>query len=164
MTGVGRPRPPRLAGRLEQAIGALIPPDRCRSTPPVTLPVAALPSVRPPTAAGFVLDIARMDASGRFTCAALLRELGWLPGRPVALTTLPDAVVVSADDRQAATTVGKRGELALPAASRASTGLHHDARIVLVAVPARDLLIVHPPTLLAGLLAAHYAAAGGSRP
>ena len=51
--------------------------------------------------------------------------------------------------------VGSRGELTLPTAARTLAGLAADAQIVLVAVPAWDLLIVDPPVLLVRLLAEH---------
>jgi hypothetical protein len=52
--------------------------------------------------------------------------------------------------------VGSRGELTLPASARMLAGLNVQARIVLIAVPTEGLLIVHPPALIAQLLAAHY--------
>ncbi len=60
--------------------------------------------------------------------------------------------------------VGTRGEIAVPAPARTSAGLHRDTRVAIVAVPRRQVLIVHPPALLTGLLAAHYLATGADQP
>ncbi|GFJ93366.1 hypothetical protein [Phytohabitans rumicis] len=97
----------------------------------------------------------RLDASGRFCSRFLLRVLAWAPGHRVDLRVGVDAVVIAscAAGRQA---VGSRGELTLPVSARILAGLDMQARVVLVAVPAQDLLIVHPPVLVARLLAGHY--------
>jgi hypothetical protein len=99
--------------------------------------------------------VARLDASGRFCSRSLLAALAWAPGHRVGLRVGVDAVVIAscAAGRQA---VGRRGELTVPVAARMLAGLDVVAGVVLVAVPARDLLIVHPPALVARLLAGHY--------
>jgi hypothetical protein len=157
MNGVGpSAKPP--AGRSEQLIGALVPPTTRRSAPPVPLDVPALPQLRLPADAcsePFLLDVASLDASGRFCSRTLLAALAWSPGHRVDLRIGVDAVVIGsrADGRQA---VGSRGELTLPASARMLAGLAVEARVVLVAVPTQELLIVHPPALIARLLAGHY--------
>ncbi|GAA4722212.1 hypothetical protein [Phytohabitans rumicis] len=150
----GKPAAPRP----ERLIGALVPPAMRRSAPPIPLTVPALPRLSLPADARsepLLLDVARLDASGRFCSRSLLAALAWAPGERVDLRVGVDAVVIasSAAGRQA---VGSRGELTLPVSTRMLAGLTMEAQVVLVAVPTRDLLIVHPPPLIARLLAAHY--------
>jgi hypothetical protein len=146
-------------GRREQLIGALVPPVVRRSAPPVPLVAAMLPALGLPTAdAGFLLlDVSRLDGSGRFCARGLLQALGWGPGHRVDLAVVGDAVVIggSATGRQA---VGCRGELAVPAAARSLSGLAGDTRVVLVAAVGQDVLVVHPQATVLRLLADHYAA------
>ena len=157
MNGMGPSAEP-IAGRPERLIGALVPPPTRRSAPPVPLEVPALSRLDLPADARpepFLLDVARLDASGRFCSRSLLTALAWAPGHPVDLKIDIEAVVIGTcgAGRQA---VGSRGELTLPMSARMLAGLDADARVVLVAVPVRDLLIVHPPALIARLLAEHY--------
>ncbi|WP_204010274.1 hypothetical protein [Virgisporangium aurantiacum] len=146
------------AARPEQLIGALVPPATRRSAPPVPLSVPALPGLSLPADAGsnlFLIDVARLDASGRFCSHSLLAALAWPPGHRVEVRVGVDAVVFgsSAAGRQA---VGSRGELTLPVSARMLAGLDAQARVALFAVPREGLLIVHPPALIAHLLAEHY--------
>jgi hypothetical protein len=103
----------------------------------------------------FVLDATRLDASGRFCTRSLPATLARSPGQRVDLRIGADMVVITscADSRQA---VRSRGELTLPVSARALAGLDRQTRIVLIAAPAQNLLIVHPPTLIARLLTDHY--------
>jgi hypothetical protein len=99
--------------------------------------------------------VARLDASGRFCSRSLLTALAWTPGHRIDLQVGADAVVIhsSASGRQA---VGSRSELTLPISARRLAGLDAQPHVLLVAVPTRDLLIAHPPALIAHLLAEHY--------
>jgi bifunctional DNA-binding transcriptional regulator/antitoxin component of YhaV-PrlF toxin-antitoxin module len=157
MNGMDPSREP-VTGRPEQLIGVLVPPSIRRSTPPVPLGLPALPqlSVRAGTGSEpFLLDVARLDASGRFCSRSSLAALAWTPGHRVDLRVGADVVVIGscAAGRQA---VGSRGELTLPVSVRTLAGLDIQARVVLVAMPTQDLLIVHPPPLIARLLAEHH--------
>lgn len=148
------------AGRAEQVVGALIPAGTRRATPTAPLITAMLPlPVLPPVdgSSSFLLDMARLDASGRFSSRGLLRALGWLPGHRVDTVVAGDAVVFggSATGRQM---VGCRGELAVPAAARSLIGLTEDVRVVVVATVDPDLLLVHSHATVVRLLAEHYTA------
>lgn len=149
-------------GRPEQLIGALVPSATRRSAPPVPLGLPALPRLSLPADAfeSFLLDVARVDASGRFCARSLLAALAWTPGHRVDLRVGADVVVIGSS-LQGRQTVGSRSELTLPVAARTLAGLDAQALVVLVAVPTRDLLIVHPPQLISRLLAEHYAAQPG---
>jgi hypothetical protein len=156
MSGVGSSR--STAARPEQLIEALVPPVRRRSAPPVPVEIPVLPKLGVPDdirSELYLLDVVRLDASGRFCSRSLLAALAWSSGHRVGLRVGVDAVVIGscATGRHA---VGSRGELTLPVSARVLAGLDMAARVVLVAVPARDLLIAHPPALVARLLAAHH--------
>ncbi|MEV7630261.1 hypothetical protein [Actinoplanes sp. NPDC089786] len=140
-------------GRLDEPIAALIPPALPRSLP-APLDIAALtppPRPHPP----LQLDIARLDASGRFTSRPLLRALGWSPADALVLHVGDDAVVLTPDG-SGTVIVGSRGEIAIPAPVRTMAGLDRDPTVALVAAIDRDTLTVHPVALLARLLTAHY--------
>ena len=103
-----------------------------------------------------LLDMARLDASGRFCSRGLLRAPGWQPGHRVDAVVVGDAVVFggSVTGRQA---VGSRGEPAVPAAARSLIGLGDGPGVVLAAAVDEDLLVVHSHAAVARLLAEHYA-------
>jgi hypothetical protein len=86
-----------------------------------------------------------------------MRALGWLSRRRVDMSVSDHAVTFTAAE-SGRLAVGQRGELAVAASARVSAGLDRDAQVVLVAVPSRAMLVVHPPALVASLLAGHYAA------
>lgn len=154
MGGVG---PSDAEGRLEHAVEALIPPVRRRAGPPEPLVVPPLPPpATPGMAEALVLDVARLDASGRFTSRVLMGALRWRPGQRLELIATDHGAVFTpaADGRQA---VGRRGELAVPVSARVSAGLDHEAQVLLVAAPGRAMLLVHSIALVARLLTAHYA-------
>jgi hypothetical protein len=149
MSGVGSSAGPG-AQRREQMIGALVPPATRRVSPVVPLVEVMLPRLALPTdinRGSVVLDQARLDASGRFSARNLLRGLCWLPGHRVDAAVVGEAVVFggSVTGRQ---TVGSRGELAVPAAARTLAGFDRGSPVLLVAVPDRDVLIVHSYALL----------------
>lgn len=155
MKGMGRFSPLAAGGRLEHAIGALIPPVLPRSAPPAPVVVPVLAATRARRPEPFVLDMARLDASGRFTCRPLLRALDWLPDQPLHVTANADSVLFTAS-AHGRSRVGRRGDLAIPAPARAMAGLDQQPQVVLVAVLDQAMLIVHPATLVARLLADHY--------
>ncbi|WP_306215625.1 hypothetical protein [Actinoplanes sp. RD1] len=108
-----------------------------------------------------LLDMARLDASGRFSARVLLRVLGWTAQQRVDLTVAGDALIIgsSPTGRQK---IGVRGELAVPGSTRAMLGLDEDPRVVLVAALDSRVLVVHPHTVVAQLLAGHYRREGVS--
>jgi hypothetical protein len=157
MKSMGEPGPAGTRGRLEHGIEALLPPARQRPTPPTSVALPTLVptrSRRPVTR--FVLDMAFLDASGRFTSRPATSALRWLSGQPLAMTVTDEAVIFTAAADGTAV-VGSRTEIAVPAPARVTAGLDRTRQVALVAVPAQRMLLVHPPALLAALLAAHYA-------
>jgi hypothetical protein len=57
--------------------------------------------------------------------------------------------------------VGSRGELPLPAAARTMCGIVAGQPVLLIAFPAHDLLVIHPASTVAQLLADLHAQAIG---
>jgi hypothetical protein len=75
------------AGRAEQLIGALVPPAARRSAPVVPLVAPMVPLLGLPAGAGsssLLLDMARLDASGRFCSRGLYER--WAGDRVIAST------------------------------------------------------------------------------
>lgn len=86
----------------------------------------------------------------------VLRALGWQPGQRLAMDALHGLIVVAAvpDGPYA---VDGRSAIGLPAPLRRLCGIAPDPPVVLAAVAAEEVLLVHPPAMLTGLLARHYA-------
>ena len=139
----------------EQLIGALIPaplPDRPRPGP---APMPALPTPRPPAGASpneILLGVARPDHSGRVTERGLLRALRWDPGHRISIHPY-DGMLVIASARAGQHVVGSRGELPLPASARQMCAIAPGQPLLLAALVARDLLVIHPASTVARLLA-----------
>ncbi|MFE9205416.1 hypothetical protein [Micromonospora sp. NPDC007230] len=147
----------------EQLIGAVIPTPLPRpAPPPAPMPAlpAALPSAREPVD-DIVFDVARPDADGRVAARALLRALSWPSGHRLHVDVTDGLLLIAAvpDGTHA---VGARGALPLPAAARQMCGITPHQVVLLAAIPARDLLIVHPSNTITRLLAdLHTAVLGG---
>lgn len=114
------------------------------------LPLASVPSPRPPGAA--VYGMAAMDCRGRIADQAVLRALGWPPGTPTDVRTSGGIVIVAAGAGDAGT-VTTHGHLRLPAAIRHRLGLQPGDRVLLVGRPTEARLIIYPPAALDELLA-----------
>jgi hypothetical protein len=162
MKTMDAPSLPGTRGRLEHGIEALLPPARQRPVPPVPLALPTLVPLRSrPSVTPFVLDMAHLDASGRFNSRPATSALRWLPGQPLEMTVTDEAVIFTAAATDGTAVVGSRGEIAVPAPAKVTAGLDQTQQVALVAVPDQAMLIVHPPALLAALLAAHYASGAG---
>lgn len=137
----------------ERLVDALVPsaePNHSGIAPAV-LPV--LPAARLPTggAAGLLLDVARLDRSGRLSARGLLRALNWRPGHRLDIDVLHGAVVVTATatGRHA---VGGRGELALPLATRQMCAITPGPPVILAASIPDEVLLIYPASTVAQLI------------
>jgi hypothetical protein len=111
---------------------------------------------------GVLLDVARLDRSGRMSVRGLLKALGWRAGQKVDVDVVDGAVVFrsTATGRHA---IGGRGELVVPAAVRQLCSIHTDQPVLLAAYPPVDLIIIHTVATVARLLAdRHLHLLGGS--
>ncbi|MGC5054702.1 hypothetical protein ACLQ2S_24990 [Micromonospora sp. DT48] len=82
---------------------------------------------------------------------ALLRALGWPSGHRHHIDVADGLLLITArpDGTYA---VGARGALPLPVAARQMCGIHPHQVVLLAAIPARDLLVVHPSNTITRLL------------
>jgi hypothetical protein len=140
----------------ERLLTAVIPRPLPRPAP-TEHPVPALPQPHLPTgSARLLIGMARVDRSGRVCQRRLLWALGWSSGQPVQVSVVHRSILVAADPT-GLSTVGSRGEVALPAAARAWCGIAVDESVVLAAAVADDVLVVHPAATVAALLAEYHA-------
>ena len=146
----------------ERLIGMVVPRPLSRpAPPPAVLPV--LPARHLPfDLDGMLLDVARLDRSGRLSARTMLRSLAWPPGRRLNIDVC-DAAIIVASSATGRHTVDRRGDLALPAAARRMCGIGTDQPVVLVAYPSAGLIVVHPAATVAALIAElhHRLAVGG---
>ncbi|WP_433869261.1 hypothetical protein [Saccharopolyspora sp. CA-218241] len=148
----------------EDVVAGLVPPvgqeRREAGRVPVrsALPVTAVAEAVP---VEFVHGMGRVDASGRVLDREVLRALGWRPGQPLAMRAVPGSVVLWPDPL-AVHGVSPRSCVVLPAAVRAGSGLRCGDRVLLVADPGREVLVVHALVVVeAALRPVHTGLVGG---
>jgi hypothetical protein len=112
-----------------------------------------LPEPRAPD--GLLLGVAAIDHSGRFGDRLLITELGWQPGDQIDVEVLPGAAVLRRSPH-GRFQVDSRGHVFLSTAIRTVLGVPVGGRVVLLAVPERNLLMIHPPQVVGALLAGRY--------
>ena len=138
---------PTFSAISEQLITAVVPPPSARPAPEAAL-LPMLPDRRLPIEAHHVplLDLARLDRSGRVSARALLKLLGWRPGHRLTVDAVRGALVLT-PAAHGAHLVGSRCDLALPFAPRTLCGISDS--VVVAAYPAHDLMVVHPVATVA---------------
>ncbi len=127
----------------------------------------ALPArVQLPTvvnAAELLLGMAVPSRCGRVAAQHILRALGWQPGRCLDIHPHRGVLVIASADG-GRHRVGSRGALPLPASVRRMCGIGHGEPVLLAALVAHGLVVVHPVGVVARLLAdLHVEVAGGDR-
>ncbi|NLU77820.1 AbrB/MazE/SpoVT family DNA-binding domain-containing protein [Micromonospora sp. HNM0581] len=107
--------------------------------------------------------MARPDRSGRVTERGLMGALRWSSGHRIDIYPQRGMLVIaSAPAGQHA--VGSRGELPLPASVRQMCAILPGQPLLLAALVAHDLLVIHPASSVARLLAdLHTQVIGGRR-
>jgi len=118
------------------------------------LPIPLMPVRSTPET---VYGLAVIDCHGRTADRIVLHALGWRPGRPVALSIIGGSVLAVPDDR-ADVAISVDGYLRLPIGLRRRCGLTTGDRVLLVADPPADRLLIHPPAALDAVLGAHHTA------
>jgi hypothetical protein len=149
----------------ERLIAALVPNavERPESVPAAPVPLLpALARVQHAGPAALLVATARIDGSGRVCERLVLRALGWQPGQRLAMDALHGLIVVAAVP-DGPCVVDGRGAVGLPAPLRRLCGIKPGPPVVLAAVVAAQVLIVHPPTMLTELVARHYTSLLGGR-
>jgi hypothetical protein len=137
----------------ERPVGLFVPPE-----------VVARPAVTPrparsPTPMRLVPGMAAVDHSGRVRDTVVFGVLGWEPGGRTEVGVRAE-VLLMRRVQQGGAVIDARGRVFLPVAARAQLGIAVGERLLVVAVPDRDLLIVHRLSVVTALLAGHYADEG----
>jgi hypothetical protein len=100
-----------------------------------------------------VVGVTALDADGRIADRVVMGALGWRPGTRVRVALAGGSLMVTADSAGQREVSG-RGHLHLPAPMRHACALTAGDRVLLVAVPSRGVLAVHPPAALGALIPA----------
>ncbi|MDI5979850.1 hypothetical protein [Amycolatopsis magusensis] len=117
--------------------------------PPVPM---GLPPLRELTAAdGPRLSIALMDGAGRLQDRGAVAALGWRPGDRLLFTLVSRSVVIRRRP-DGVFLMPRKPYVALPAPVRRACGALAGSRLLLVADPAQDVLIVHPEAAVQAML------------
>ena len=125
----------------------------------------ALPAPRQPGDASpdeVLIGTARPNRSGRVTERGLLRALRWDPGHRIAINA-QDQMLVIASARAGEHVVGSRGELPLPTSARQMCAIAPGQPLLLAALAAHDLLVIHSASTVARLLTDLHAQVIGGR-
>lgn len=142
----------------ERLIGALIPDalgPRANSLPapmPMLPTLHRLDHVAP---VSLLVSTCRMDRSGRIHERLLLRELGWEPGDRVDMDTIHGMILI-ATTPTGPHTIDHRGAIKLPATLRRLCNITYGPPLVLAAAIPEQVMVVHPATVVADMLASHY--------
>jgi hypothetical protein len=151
---------PRHRPASEQLIAPLLPSMPSWPTP-VPAPLPVLPSL-PVSLDGLVIDMASPDTSGRISARRALTALNWASGHRVDVAVVAGLLVIgSAADGQYV--VAPRGMIKLPAAARRLVGIAPGDAVLLAACPTADVLVAHPPGMVAGWLRREFADRSGAR-
>lgn len=138
----------------ERPVPLFVPPLGHRSQPPAAIPVPPVPVTYPEPS--LALGMATLTTDGRVREKNLIeRDLGWGPGDRTTARLVADGIAIRrTEDGEAQ--IDSRGQILVPAASRAMRGITVGCRVVLVAIPERGVLVVHSADLVAALLVKHY--------
>lgn len=137
----------------EQPVPLFVPPERASRRTPAPVAVSTVPVSYPPQT--LQLGIATLNADGRVREKKLIADdLGWQAGDHTTTRLMPDGVIVQlapvGGDR-----IDPRHQVLVPAGPRALYDIRAGSRVLLVASPEHQLLIVHPTSFVAALLARH---------
>lgn len=110
-----------------------------------------MPSLR---TAEVACEVTSIDKVGRLAVPGLLKYLAWKPGITVSLSEKGGLLLLTPDP-QGAQVVTKAWHVCLPARVRHWHRLAKGTRLLLVADPLYNHLIVHPPAALDGVAQLH---------
>jgi len=106
--------------------------------------------------------MARLDKSGRIRAATAVADLGWPPGTRLRADVRGRRIVLRPEPAgQAAVTA--REQIVVPAAARQLAGIGESDPVLLAALPAGQILIIHPAPEIARLLRRTHARILGGR-
>ncbi|MGK3208596.1 hypothetical protein [Amycolatopsis sp. MEPSY49] len=97
------------------------------------------------------LSIALMDGGGRLQDRGAVAALGWSPGDRLLITLVRTSVVIRRRS-DGVFVMPRKPYVALPAPVRRGCGALAGGRLLLVADPGHDVLIVHPEAAVQAML------------
>ena len=97
------------------------------------------------------LSIALMDGGGRLQDRGAVAALGWRPGDRLLITLVRTSVVIRRRP-DGVFVMPRKPYVALPAPVRRGCGALAGSRLLLVADPVQDVLIVHPEAAVQAML------------
>jgi bifunctional DNA-binding transcriptional regulator/antitoxin component of YhaV-PrlF toxin-antitoxin module len=142
----------------ERLIGALIPDSLGPRSDSARAPIAVLPTLRRLdnlNPASLLVSTCRMDRSGRIHERILLRDLGWNPGDRVDMDTMHGMILIAATPT-GQHTIDHRGAIKLPATLRRLCNINYGPPLILAAAIPEQVMVIHPATVVAHMLASHY--------
>lgn len=98
--------------------------------------------------------LARIDRSGRIADHTTTAALGWRPGDSL-IATVNDATITLRPSPDGTTAISPKRHPVLPAALRHRCRIHTGDQLFLIALPHRDLLLIHTLRHLDTLFARH---------
>lgn len=116
-----------------------------------------LPRLDQPVRPTKVCGVSTLDSSGRIADAAVVPTLGWTLGASLDMQ-VRDGLVVITPHPDAVFVLSHPWHLRLPAAVRRRCGLRIGDRVLLVADPPAERLVVHSPAAIEAMLASTYTA------
>lgn len=127
---------------------------------PVPVPSAPVPLGLPTLTASSDADRARlsmavMDAAGRLQDRGAVATLGWGVGDRLLITLVRTSVVIRRRP-DGVFVMPRKPYVVLPAPVRKAVGARAGSRLLLVADPGNDVLIVHPEPVVQSLLRAFH--------
>jgi len=129
--------------------GRVTAPSRPEPSPPIPLGLPPLRDLDPGD--GPRLSMAVMDGGGRLQDRGAVAVLGWSPGDRLLITLVGTSVVI----RRRADGVfvmPRKPYVTLPAPVRRGCGVLAGSRLLLVADPVHDVLVVHPESAVQNML------------
>ncbi|MET7423644.1 hypothetical protein [Dactylosporangium sp. NPDC005555] len=107
-----------------------------------------------PAGSSSIYVVTAVDVRGRLADRSGLQALAWLPGHPIAVHITPTMAIVEgrAEGPHAIT---RQGHLRLRASVRHALSINAGDRVLLVARPEYDLLVVYPIPVLDAILRTH---------
>ncbi|WP_019819416.1 hypothetical protein [Saccharomonospora saliphila] len=108
----------------------------------------------------WVFGAALVDGKGRVSEGRVVRALGWQSGDRLTITVVDRSVLLH---RRAdgAFVMSATPYVTVPAAARARSGVRAGQRVLVAADVAHDVLVVHPPSAVAAMLAGYHAGLAG---
>jgi hypothetical protein len=125
-----------------------------------TRPPMPLPKLPEPVHSDVIFGMIRLDLGGRIMSRGMLASLEWAPGDRVSFAIREGLIVISRDP-DGIRPVCEPSFLLLPKHVRLACRMQAGDRILLAALPGKQLLIVHPPAALVAMTAAIYESVAG---